>query len=74
MHNLICLSFRFESHIPENVVDQMKYILVQHENLLHDKFFGRVSEKNTATSHVLAKTQAIPSRVTSEWKTEAISS
>ena len=32
-------------HIPENVVDQMNDILVQHENLLRDKSFGRVSEQ-----------------------------
>ena len=44
MHNLICLSFRFESHIPENVIDQMNDILVQHENLLHDSSFDRVAK------------------------------
>jgi hypothetical protein len=48
MHNLICLSFRFESHIPENVVDQMNDILVQYENLLHDSSFDRVAEINNA--------------------------
>ena len=44
MHNLICLSFRFESHIPENVVDQMNDILVQHEHLPRNESYGRVSE------------------------------
>ncbi len=37
-HNLFYLfglGLRFESHTPENVVDQMNDILVQHENLLH---------------------------------------
>ncbi len=40
-HNLVGLGLRFESHIPENVVDQMNHILVQNENLLRDKAFGR---------------------------------
>jgi hypothetical protein len=35
---------KFESHIPENVVDQMNEILVQDEHLLREKSFGRVSE------------------------------
>ncbi len=44
MHNLLGLGLSFESHIPENVVDQMNYILVQHEHLLQDESYGRVSE------------------------------
>ena len=32
MYNLLGLGLRFESHIPENVVDQMNDILVQHEH------------------------------------------
>ncbi len=44
MHNLICLSFRFESHIPENVVDQMNDILVQHKHLLQDESMYIVAE------------------------------
>jgi hypothetical protein len=43
-NNLIGLSLRFESHIPENVVDQMNDILVQHEDLIHDSSFDRVTE------------------------------
>jgi hypothetical protein len=44
MHN--GLGLRFESHysyIPENVIDQMNHILVQHEDLLRDKSVDRVS-------------------------------
>ena len=44
IHNLICLSFRFESHIPENVVDQMNDILVQHKHLLQDESMYIVAE------------------------------
>ena len=44
MHNLICLSFRFEFHIPENVVDQMNDILVQHKHLLPDATMSIVAE------------------------------
>ena len=29
---------------PENVIDQMNDILVQHENLLHDSSFDRVAK------------------------------
>ena len=32
-YNLFGLRLRFESHIPEHVVDQMNNILVQYENL-----------------------------------------
>jgi hypothetical protein len=48
MHHLICLSLRFESHIPENVIDQMNNVLVQHEHLLHDSSFEREAEINIA--------------------------
>ena len=44
MHNLICLSFRFEPHTPENVVDQMNDILVQHKHLLQDESMYIVAE------------------------------
>ena len=44
MYNLVGLGLRFESHIPENVVDQMNDILVQHEHLPRDESYGRVSE------------------------------
>jgi hypothetical protein len=44
VYNLIGLCLRFESHIPENVVDQMNDILVQQENLLHNSSFDRVAE------------------------------
>ena len=48
MHHLICLSLRFESHIPENVIDQMNNVLVQHEHLLYDSSFEREAEINIA--------------------------
>ena len=60
MHNLIGLGLRFEPHIPENVVDQMNDILVQHENLLRDNPFDRVSA---------SKQCSLSFR--SEWKMEA---
>jgi hypothetical protein len=44
MHNLICLSLRFDCHIPENVIDQMNDVLVQHGNLLHNSSFDRAAE------------------------------
>jgi len=31
---LICLCLRFESHMPENVINQMNDVLVQHINLI----------------------------------------
>jgi hypothetical protein len=40
----VSLSRVFEWHSPENVVDQMNDVLVQHENLLCDSSFGRVAE------------------------------
>ena len=50
MHNLTCLSLRFESHIPENVIDQMNDVLVQHINwnLLHSSAFDRAAETKNA--------------------------
>ena len=48
MHHLICLSLCFESHIPENVIDQMNNVLVQHEHLLYDSSFEREAEINIA--------------------------
>ena len=52
MYNLLCLGLRFESHIPENIVDQMNCILVQNEILPHDESLWRVAEqiKNKAVS------------------------
>jgi hypothetical protein len=44
VYNLVGLSFSFESHIPENVGDQMNDILVENENLIHDRSFDRVAE------------------------------
>ena len=39
---LFGLRLRFESHQPEHVVDQMKNILVQYENLFGDSSFDAV--------------------------------
>ena len=61
MYNLFGLSLRFESHILENVVDQMNDILVQHEDLLHDSSFGRVAEIKQCNCSI-----------TCQWKTEEI--
>ena len=54
MHHLICLSLFFESHIPENVIDQMSNVEcsgsteLQHEHLLYDNSFEREAEINIA--------------------------
>jgi hypothetical protein len=48
--NLLCLRFRLEWHIPENVVDQMNNILVQNWHLLNDSPLYRISEMNGAGS------------------------
>ncbi len=42
-YNLFGLRLRFESHIPEHVVDQMNNILVQYENLFDDSSFDTVT-------------------------------
>lgn len=42
-YNLFGLSLRFESQMPEDVVDQMNNILVQYENLLGNCSFGIVT-------------------------------
>ena len=44
MYNFIGLDLRFESHIPENVVNQMNDILVQHKHLLQDESMYIVAE------------------------------
>ena len=57
MYNLFGLCLCFETHIPENVVDQMNDILVQHENLLHDSSFHRVAEINIAMGQAHANSK-----------------
>ena len=61
MYNLIGLSLRFESHIPENVVDQMNDFLVQHEDLLRYSSFGRVAARKQCSCSI-----------TCQWNTEEI--
>jgi hypothetical protein len=42
-YNLFGLRLRFESHVPEHVVDQMNNILVRYENLFDDSSFDTVT-------------------------------
>ena len=44
MYNLFGLRLRFETQMPEDVVDQVNNILVQYENLLDDRSFDIVTE------------------------------
>ena len=57
---LFGLGLGFESHIPENVVDDMNDVLVQHVHFLRDRSFDRVAEKKGNWS------------CTCQWKMEGI--